>query len=100
MSRELIVLTARKPELDLRALALPPLHTAGNYVFDSEDRLLLRIQEPTLISVPGETERLLGIESTTPVWWTEIHAATDSPEANDLAHRCAETLNGTIWTAQ
>ncbi|MFB4296342.1 hypothetical protein [Actinomadura sp. NTSP31] len=99
MSRELIVLTARKPDLDLQALATPPFQVAGNYVFDSEDRLLLRVQDPVLVSVPGETERLLGIESATPVWWTEIHAATDSPEADHLAHRCAETLNGTIWTA-
>ncbi|MEU9023581.1 hypothetical protein [Actinomadura sp. NPDC048394] len=100
MSRELIVLTSEKPTLDLQVLASLPLHVTGNYVFDAEDRLLLRVQEPVLISVPGETERLLGIESATPVWWTEIHIATASPEADHLAQRCAETLDGTIWTAR
>ncbi|MBO2464407.1 hypothetical protein [Actinomadura violacea] len=100
MSRELIVLTTDKPSLDLQALASPPLRAARDYVFDAEDRLLLRVREPVLVSVPGEAERLLGIDSAAPVWWTEIHIATDSPEAHHLAQRCAETINGTIWTAQ
>ena len=99
MSRELIVLTSEKPSLDLQALISPPLQAAGNDVFDAEGRLLLRVQEPVLISIAGEAERLLGIDSPTPVWWTEIHTATASPEAHHLAQRCAETLNGTIWTA-
>lgn len=100
MSRELIVLTSEKPSLDLPALVAPPLYTAGNDVFDAEDRLLLRVHEPVLISVPGETERLLGIDSATPVWWTEIHIATASREADHLAQRCTDTLDGTIWTAR
>jgi hypothetical protein len=98
MSRELIVLTPEKPEPDLPALVSAPLRAAGHYVFDAEDRLLLRVEEPILISIPGEVERLLGIGSPSPVWWTEIHAAAASPEARRLAERCAESLNGTVWT--
>ncbi|MEU6746172.1 hypothetical protein ABZ914_08110 [Spirillospora sp. NPDC046719] len=100
MSRELIVLTSEKPSLDLPALAPPPLYSAGNNVFDAEGRLLLRVQEPVLVTIAGEVERLLGIDSAVPVWWTEIHAATTAPEARHLAERCAETLDGTIWTAR
>jgi hypothetical protein len=100
MSRELIVLTAEKPSLDLPALAPSPLQATGNDVFDAEGRLLLRVQEPVLITVAGEVERLLGIDAAVPVWWTEIHTATASPDAHHLARRCAETLDGTIWTAR
>ncbi|MWA07193.1 hypothetical protein F8568_044030 [Actinomadura sp. LD22] len=93
----MIVLTSEKPTLDLQALVSPPLHAAGNDVFDAEDRLLLRVREPVLISVPGEPERLLGIDAATPVWWTEIHIAAASAEARHLAQRCTETLDGTTW---
>ncbi|MFI0484007.1 hypothetical protein [Actinomadura sp. 9N215] len=85
MSRELIVLSPHRPEVGER------------YLFDPQGRLLVRIQEPVLVPVPGEVERLLGTPSPTPVWWTELHTAADSPEAEQLARDCAERLGGTIW---
>ncbi|MUN40791.1 hypothetical protein [Actinomadura litoris] len=106
MSRELVVLSQEEPDLDaLPALVassgIQGLDVGGPYIFDSHDRLLLRVQDATLITVPGEVERLLSAPAREPVWWVELHAAASPPEAFHLARHCARELatrhNGTVW---
>ncbi|OLT26168.1 hypothetical protein BJF79_43740 [Actinomadura sp. CNU-125] len=100
MSRELIVLSPRKPDVD--AVQVPGLDVRDAYVFDAQDQLLVRIDTPILVPVPGEVERLLGVSASVPVWWTELHAAADSPRAVDAARHCADELaaqhDGTVWS--
>jgi hypothetical protein len=68
-------------------------------------RALLTIEEPLLVSVPGEVARLLGAETAArvsgPVWWVEIRAAAVPEHAAELAYRFAgalvERLGGVIW---
>ncbi|MFC6882888.1 MULTISPECIES: hypothetical protein [Actinomadura] len=104
MSRELIVLTPERPDLTvLPEFIGEELKMVGLYVFDTADHLLVRIREPMLVSVPGETERLLDTDVPAPAWWVEIRAAADPPHARLVASRCAERLadchGGTVWSA-
>ncbi|MFC4052813.1 hypothetical protein ACFOY4_24255 [Actinomadura syzygii] len=102
MSREIIVLCPRRPGIGallervgirvgvrgddgLKALS----QAAATQVFDAADRMLLVIRDPVLVEVPGEAERLLGIEVPSPVWWVEIRAAAGVAEGEELAARCA-----------
>ncbi|HEV7713906.1 MAG TPA: hypothetical protein VGP16_37280 [Asanoa sp.] len=65
--------------------------------------VLLTIEEPILVAVPGEVARLLGADVasrvSTPVWWLEIR--TTGPDTMDLAVRFAgalvEHLGGAWW---
>ncbi|WP_242900648.1 hypothetical protein [Actinomadura terrae] len=107
MSRELVVLSPEEPDLDaLPALVassgIQGLEVGGPYVFDSRDRLLLRLRDAMLITVPGEVERLLSTPVQGPVWWLDLHAAASPPEALHLAQHCARELaarhNGTVWS--
>lgn len=102
MSRELIVLSPRKPDID--SVRAPGLSIRGTYGFDAREQLLLCIDAPVLVSVPGEAERLLGTSVSEPTWWVEIRAAADSPEAEQAARICANELaaqhNGTVWSAR
>ncbi|WP_131739242.1 hypothetical protein [Actinomadura roseirufa] len=106
MSRELVVLSREQPDLDVltelvAASGEADLKVGGRYVFDAQDRLLLRIRQPVLVAVPGEVERLLGIPANEPVWWVELQAAV-TPAAERIAHHCAEGLaarhDGTVWS--
>lgn len=104
MSRELVVLAPERPDLTILPEFIgDEFKMVGLYVFDTTDHLLVRIQEPVLVSVPGEAERLLDTDVPAPVWWVEIRAATDPPHARLVASRCAERLadrhGGTVWSA-
>lgn len=106
MSRELVVLTRERPDLDaFPALVFSvdaELRVFGTCVFDTQDRLLVRVQEPVLIKVPGEVERLLGTTAEPPFWWLELRAASDPVEAKWIARHCADALatrhDGTVWS--
>ena len=114
MSREIIVLCPRRPAIGalleragirvgvrgddgLEALS----HANATQIFDAADRMLLVIRDPVLVEVPGETERLLGIDVPPPVWWVEIRATTGVAEGERFAARCAEEMvalnGGIIW---
>ncbi|TDD65743.1 hypothetical protein [Actinomadura rubrisoli] len=107
MSREMVVLSRQQPDLavlpELVASASgTDLKVGGPYVFDAQDRLLLHVREPVLVTVPGEVQRLLGLPIEEPVWWVELHAATDPAEAERIARHCADAFaaqhDGTVWS--
>ncbi|MFC0041472.1 hypothetical protein [Actinomadura rayongensis] len=103
MSREWVVLTRDRPDLtDLPALLGDDLTAEAGCVFDTGDRLLVRLTAPVLVPVPGETERLLGISFACPAWWTEIRSAAGIDAAEKAARRCADGLaqrhSGTVWS--
>lgn len=68
---------------------------------DADGRLLAAVETPTLMRVPGEAARLLGVEVGGPVWWTEVRAATATrqaePLAGTIATRLTAQLGGTVW---
>ncbi|WP_018653676.1 hypothetical protein [Actinomadura flavalba] len=114
MSSDLVALVRRQPDVEAVAdgmiamgepLELRGGDTAPALLFDRERRLLVSIEEPVLVSVPGEIARLLGPDVagrvTAPVWWVEIRAAGDVPEAARVARRFAEDLvrwaGGTVY---
>ncbi|MFD0691772.1 hypothetical protein [Actinomadura fibrosa] len=107
MSRALVVLAKRRPDMaDLPELVGSSggtgLKMGGTYVFDAQDRLLVRVREPILVVVPGEVERLLEADVREPVWWVELHAAADIAEAERIARHCADGIaarsDGTVWS--
>ncbi|MEV5824357.1 hypothetical protein AB0L25_02130 [Spirillospora sp. NPDC052242] len=102
MSRELIVLSPHRPDVD--ALHVPGLDIRDAYVFDDREQLLVRIDTPVLVPVAGEVERLLGVPVREPVWWVELRAAAGSPRAAEALRQCADELaarhDGTVWGAR
>lgn len=68
-------------------------------------RPLLTIEEPIMVTVPGEVSRLLGEDVggqvPTPVWWVEARAPSRPGDAVQLAYRFAEALverlGGIVW---
>lgn len=74
----------------LRVLALP----RGRLVqlcSDAGDPLVT-IEGPTLVQVPGEVHRLLGVTVDGPVWWVEARAR--DADAYAIARRLVEALAG------
>jgi len=77
-------------------------------LYDPEGRLIVSIEVPVLVHVPGEVERLLGPELAgrvgSPVWWVDVRAAADLPEADRIARRFADDLvhwrGGTVWAGE
>ncbi|WP_019632901.1 hypothetical protein [Actinomadura atramentaria] len=114
MTCDLVALTRRQPDVFAVADGMiamgEPLELRGGdaeptQLFDADRTLLVSIETPVLVSVPGEVGRLLGPEFaarvTAPVWWVEIRAAGDVPEASRVARRFAEDLvrwaGGTVY---
>ncbi|MEV4753526.1 hypothetical protein AB0J86_00180 [Micromonospora sp. NPDC049559] len=119
MSRDVIALLPAAPDVPamLAAMAaageeLLVLPAAGRAVLqlcDAADpehvRPLLSIEEPLMVTVPGEVTRLLGaevgVEVPTPVWWVEARAAATPERAVRLAYRFAgalvRRLGGVVW---
>ncbi len=75
------------------------------HLYGPDGRLVVSIETPELVRVPGEVERLLGPEPAgqvpLPVWWVEVRAAAGVPEARRVARRFADDLvhwqGGTVW---
>ncbi|MEV7506159.1 DUF6177 family protein [Streptomyces sp. NPDC093018] len=113
MSQDVIALTPRMPDVKTLLAALhaggPDLRVnrvGGGAVAQlcAEDgQLLVSVEAPRYLQVPGETERLLGPGARTdaPVWWTEVRASTAVPEARQLAGsvagRLTALLGGVTW---
>ena len=73
---------------------------------DDEDQPLVSVELPLLVQVPGEVERMLGVEVgsvETPAWWIEIRA-TAREGAREIAEKYAHTLisrlGGRVWTSE
>lgn len=112
-SRDVVALCRRRPDVHAELAALL---TAGPQLrarpwgpvlqlLDDDGQRLASVDGPLLVQVPGEVARLLGADVAVPepVWWIEIRAATDHPDAAQLARRVAEHLaagqDGVVWPA-
>jgi hypothetical protein len=109
MSLDIVALLTRQPDpaAMLRGVTGPngPLDVrqdAGTvHMHDPGGPLLVSVEEPVYVEVPGEPERLLGTAVPTPVWWVEIRAAAGPDQAALLARGIADEFvrryGGTVW---
>ncbi|MEU4683657.1 DUF6177 family protein [Streptomyces xinghaiensis] len=113
MTQDVVALTPRMPDVKTLLAGLyaggPDLRVnraAGGSVVQlcaDDGRVLVSLEAPRYVQVPGETGRLLGAEvaSGGPVWWTEVRAVSTSGEAGRLAGsvagRLTAVLGGTTW---
>jgi hypothetical protein len=115
MSCDIVALVRNQP--DVRTVIdgmvavgerLEPRDVSGGVtqLYDAAGRLLVSIEIPVLVAVPGEVARLLGSDQATrvepPVWWVDIRAAAGVPEAERIARKFADDLvhwqGGAVWT--
>ena len=114
MSSDLVALVRRRPdvhavadgmiamgeELELRGGEPEPTR-----LHDSGGRLLVSIEDAIQVSVQGEIARLLGADFAArvvaPVWWVDVRAVADVPEALRVARKFADSLvhwlGGTVY---
>ncbi|MER5254505.1 DUF6177 family protein [Streptomyces sp. NPDC002855] len=114
MTKDVIALTPKMPDINTLLAGLfaggPDLGVnslaegAVVQLCAPNGRPLVSVEAPLLIQVPGEAQRLLGAEVTTPdgsYWWTEARASTAVEEgerlAGSFAGRLAAVLGGTVW---
>ncbi|MFS4091921.1 DUF6177 family protein [Streptomyces sp. AF1A] len=113
MPQDVIALTPQMPDIKTLLAALhaggPDLRVnraAGGSVAQlctDDGKLLVSVEAPRYLQVPGETERLLGlgIQAEGPVWWTEVRASTAIAEARllagSVAGRLTTLLGDTTW---
>ena len=73
-------------------------------LYHPDGRLLLTIEGPRLVQVPGEAQRLLGITGRVPhpVWWVESRAPGSDREAEAVARRFTRAVvtgtGGISWS--
>jgi hypothetical protein len=87
---------------------LEPREVAGGVtqLYDPGGRLLVSIETPVLVQVPGEVARLLGSDQAArvepPLWWVDIRSAVGLPDAERIARKFADDLvhwqGGAVWT--
>lgn len=113
MPQDVIALTPQIP--DIKTL-LAALHSGGPdlrvnragggavaQLCTDDGQLLVSVEAPRYLQVPGETARLLGpdVQTEGPMWWTEVRATTGIAEATRLAGsvagRLTTLLGGTTW---
>ncbi|MEU9851133.1 DUF6177 family protein [Streptomyces sp. NPDC047985] len=113
MTQDVIALTPQMP--DTKTL-LAGLHAGGPdlrvnrasggsvvQLCTAAGQALVSVEAPRYLQVPGEVHRLLGtgVDTESPVWWTEARATTAVEEAGRLAGsvagRLAAVLGGTVW---
>ncbi|RFS83628.1 hypothetical protein D0T12_21655 [Actinomadura spongiicola] len=114
MSSDLVALVRRRPDaravadgmivmgeaLELRGGEPEPI-----LVYDTEGRLLVSIEDAVRVSAQGEIRRLLGDDFadrvTVPVWWVEVRAVADLPDAMRVARKFTDFLvhwaGGTVY---
>jgi hypothetical protein len=88
---------------------LEPREVAGGVtqLYDATGRLLVSIEIPVRVAVPGEVARLLGTDQAArvepPLWWVDIRAAAGLPDAERIARKFADDLvhwqGGAVWTS-
>ena len=114
MSSDVVALVRNEPDIPTvvegmiafgEALELRHGGDKALHLYDREGRLAVSIEEPALVRVPGEAERLLGPEMAgrvrVPVWWVEVRAATGVPDAMRVARKFADDIvhwqGGIVW---
>ncbi|GGV58389.1 hypothetical protein GCM10010277_61020 [Streptomyces longisporoflavus] len=117
MTKDVIALTPKMPDINTLLAGLfaggPDLGVnslaegAVVQLCAPNGRPLVSVEAPQFIQVPGEAQRLLGAEVTTPngpYWWTEARASTAVEEgerlAGSFAGRLAAVLGGTVWPSE
>lgn len=91
-------LLAAGPDLRVASVA----DGAALQLFTDDGQPVTTLESPTLVQVPGEATRLLGVapEPPVPYWWTELRAPTTrSAAAARLADALARLLGGTVHRA-
>ncbi len=113
MTVTMVVLARAQPGSDVLVNALlaagPQLrvgsigHGVALQLFDDEATLAVTVEVPSLIQVPGEAQRLLGVSSEpeVPYWWIDLRRPTssDGGPAHRLATSLAEQLDGMVWSS-
>ncbi|MER7170350.1 DUF6177 family protein [Streptomyces mesophilus] len=113
MPQDIIALTPKMPD---QQTLLASLYAGGPEAILTQDpdgahlqlrspegQVVVSLEAPLYVQVPGEVERLLGIgaEADAPVWWTEIRATAGVEEARQLAAsvagRLKAVLGGASW---
>lgn len=111
MTADVIALCPALPDVQaalaaLRAagaeLRVRPIERGGLVqLCDDAGTALVTIEGPSLVQVPGEVERLLGVEVAVPVWWVELRARDRHATALGVARRLAAVLaaatGGVTW---
>ncbi|GAA1807203.1 hypothetical protein [Actinomadura chokoriensis] len=114
MSSDLVALVRRTPDVHAVADGMiamgEPLELRGGepeptLLYDAEGRLLVSIEDPVQVSAQSEIRRLLGAEFAdrvgVPVWWIDVRAVADIPEAMRVARAFADSLvrwlGGTVY---
>ncbi|MEU5991329.1 hypothetical protein ABZ806_20365 [Spirillospora sp. NPDC047418] len=114
MSSDLVALVRRTPDVHAVADGLiamgETLELRGGepeptLLYDAEGRLLVSIEDPVQVSAQSEIRRLLGAEFAdrvgVPVWWIDVRAVADLPEATRVARAFADSLvrwlGGTVY---
>lgn len=107
MSRDLVAVVRRPPDVravvdGLVAQGVPVEvrggGSAATRLYDSAGRLIVSIEAPLPVAGPGEIRRLLGAEFAEPLasfdrlWWVDVRAAADVPDAWQVARRFADAL--------
>jgi hypothetical protein len=114
MSSDLVALVRRRPDVHAVADGMiamgEPLELRGGepeptLVYDAEGRLLVSIEDAVQVPVQSEIRRLLGPEFadrvTAPVWWVDVRAVADVPDALRVARTFTDSLvrwaGGTVY---
>jgi hypothetical protein len=105
MSTDLIALVRRRPDVHAVADGLvamgEPLELRGGEpeptrLYDASGRLLVSIEDPVQVTLQSEIARLLGAEFASrvgsPVWWVEVRAVGDLPDAMRIARKFTDAL--------
>lgn len=94
-------LLAAGPELRVGSIG----HGVALQLFSDDGKLVTTVEVPSLIQVPNEAHRLLGVdaEPDPPYWWIELRTPSLNAAAIEAAARLgsslAEQLDGTVWTS-
>ncbi|MFC5745993.1 hypothetical protein [Actinomadura rugatobispora] len=105
MSMDLIALVRRRPDVHAVADGLVAMGEAlelrggepePTRLYDAEGRLLVSIEDPVQVVLQSEIARLLGPEFASrvsaPVWWVDVRAVGDLPDAVRIARKFTEAL--------
>jgi hypothetical protein len=112
MTADVIALCRREPDASITLAALNaagpgllvrPVEQAGLIqLCDDDGRILVTIESPLLVRVPGEAGRLLGpeVDAPHPAWWVEARAGDrvdGAAVARRFAAALAATTSGCTW---
>ncbi|MEV4671078.1 MULTISPECIES: hypothetical protein [Actinomadura] len=105
MSTDLVALVRRDPDVHAVAdgmiamgerLELRGGEPEPTLLYDAEGRLLVSIEDAVHVSAQSEIRRLLGPEFAdrvgVPVWWVDVRAVADVPDAMRVARAFADSL--------